>query len=184
MSGLKRVFLLTGPPGIGKTTVLLRAVELLRRRGFSVGGIATREVRDRATGARVGFEILDLSSGRSGWLARASQGPGPRVGRYLVDLASLDAVGASAVLEGAARSDVVAVDEVGPMELLSQRFRGAVEAALGSGKPMVATVHFRSEDPAILKLKGREDAEVFVVSVENRDSLPGTVALRVSALLI
>ncbi|MEN3037520.1 MAG: nucleoside-triphosphatase, partial [Candidatus Methanosuratincola petrocarbonis] len=66
----KRIFLLTGFPGIGKTTAVLRVADLLGREGFAVGGMITREVRGGAGGARVGFEVLDLSTGKRGWLAR------------------------------------------------------------------------------------------------------------------
>ena len=39
----KRVLLLTGNPGVGKTTVLMKTVNLLKERGFSVGGMLSRE---------------------------------------------------------------------------------------------------------------------------------------------
>jgi nucleoside-triphosphatase len=43
----KRIFLLTGSPGVGKTTLLLKVVEALRAKGYSVGGMISREVRSR-----------------------------------------------------------------------------------------------------------------------------------------
>lgn len=164
--------------------MILRAVALFRQRGLSVGGMVTREVRDLGTCARVGFEVEDLATGRLGWLARVSGGLGPRVGRYVVDIPALEGVGASAISDAAVHSDVIVIDEVGPMELLSGGFRGAVEGAVGSGKPIVATVHLRSSDPLVVSLKEREDAEIFVVSPESRVSLPGIIARRVSALLL
>lgn len=179
---MKRVFLLTGPPGVGKTTVLLRTVDSVRQQGLSVGGMFTKEVRDRINGARVGFDLEDLATGRHAWLARARAGFGSRVGRYLVEIRTLEGVGASAVSYAASNSEVIAVDEIGPMELLSGAFRKAVEVAVESGKPVLATVHFRSKDPLVISLKERDDAEVFVVSVENRDSLPGVIADRISDL--
>ena len=51
----KRVLLLTGSPGVGKTTMLLRVVESLKAKGYGVGGMISREVR--SDGARVGFEV-------------------------------------------------------------------------------------------------------------------------------
>ncbi len=63
----KRVLLLTGIPGVGKTTVLAKTVDLLKQRGYKIGGMVSREVREK--GKRVGFEVIDLTSGRRGWLA-------------------------------------------------------------------------------------------------------------------
>ena len=40
-----RSFFLTGRPGIGKTTVLLKTVKILEEKGLKVGGIISREVR-------------------------------------------------------------------------------------------------------------------------------------------
>ncbi|MGB9756831.1 MAG: nucleoside-triphosphatase, partial [Candidatus Bathyarchaeales archaeon] len=128
----KRVLLLTGSPGIGKTTVLLKVVEALKGKGYSVGGMISREVR--SCGARVGFEILDLCSNRRGWLAHVNQKVGPQVGKYRVNLNDLDGVGAEAILKAVRECDVIAVDEIGPMELFSERFRVAVGKAFESGK--------------------------------------------------
>jgi nucleoside-triphosphatase THEP1 len=37
------VLLITGSPGTGKTSVLLKAVDALKARGYSVGGVIWRE---------------------------------------------------------------------------------------------------------------------------------------------
>jgi hypothetical protein len=58
----KPVILLTGQPGVGKTTVIKQSVSRL---GDKAGGFYTREVRER--GRRVGFEIVTLA-GQTGWL--------------------------------------------------------------------------------------------------------------------
>lgn len=36
---MKRIILLTGRPGIGKTSVLLKVIEELRTRDFKIGGM-------------------------------------------------------------------------------------------------------------------------------------------------
>ncbi len=169
----KRLLLITGPPGIGKTTVLMHAVGALKEMGYEVGGMVSKEVREG--GVRVGFEVMDLHSGRKGWLARACQLAGPRIGKYCVDLGGLESIGARAVSFAADNCDLVAVDEIGPMELLSAGFRQAVEKAIESGKPFVATIHFRSSDPLVESIRKRDDAETFVVTTENRVSMPGVV---------
>ena len=37
----KRVLLLTGNPGVGKTTVLMKAVNALKEKGYCVGGMVS-----------------------------------------------------------------------------------------------------------------------------------------------
>jgi nucleoside-triphosphatase len=91
----KRVLLLTGNPGVGKTTVLMKTVSALKEKGYCVGGMLSREAREG--GMRVGFEILDLSSGRRGWLAHVKHKAGPQVGKYRVNIKDLDSIGAQAV---------------------------------------------------------------------------------------
>jgi len=165
----KRLLFLTGSPGVGKTTVLMRVVEALKAEGYSVGGMVSREVR--SCGARVGFEILDLGSGRRGWLAHVNQKSGPQVGKYRVNLGDLDGIGVEAIVRAFENFDVVAIDEIGPMELFSERFRDAVRRAVESGKLVVGVVHWRARNKLIDDVKAREDAEVYLVTWENRDRL-------------
>lgn len=163
------MLLLTGSPGVGKTTVLLTVVEALKAKGYSVGGMLSREIR--SCGARVGFQILDLSSGRHGWLAHVDQKSGPQVGKYRVNLEDLNSIGAEAIVRAVENFDVVAIDEIGPMELFSEKFKEAVKRAVKSGKPVVGVVHWKAQDKLIDEVKARDDTEVIVVSVENRAKL-------------
>ncbi len=176
---VKRVLLLTGAPGVGKTTALIKTVEALKANGISVGGMVSREVREN--GVRAGFEILALTSGKHGWLAHVNQG-GPRLGRYHVNLQDLDSIGATAINEAVQRCEVVAIDEVGPMELFSQKFKQAVAQALMSRKPVLAVVHAKARDPLITEAKQRSDAEIFTVTLENRDYLPKELTAKVLTL--
>jgi nucleoside-triphosphatase len=169
----KRVLLLTGSPGVGKTTVLLRAVESLKSKGYSVGGMVGREVR--SCGTRVGFEILDLSNDRRGWLAHVNQKSGPQVGRYRVNLEDLDGIGVEAILKAVENFRVVAIDEVGPMELFSEKFRKAVERAVESRKLVVGVIHWKGRNILIDEVKKREDTELITVTSENRDGLHKTI---------
>jgi nucleoside-triphosphatase len=165
----KRLLFVAGSPGTGKTSVLLKTIEVLKARGYSVGGMISREVR--TCGARVGFEILDLSSGRRGWLAHANQKHGPRIGKYRVNLEDLDSIGAEAIATAVENADVVAIDEIGPMELYSERFKEAVKKAVESRKLVVGTVHWKARDRLIQEISAREDAEIYKVTYENRGNL-------------
>ena len=169
----KRVLLITGSPGTGKTSVLLKTIDALKARGYSVGGVISREAR--AGWTRVGFEILDLGSGRRGWLAHVNRKVGPRVGKYGVNLEDLEDIGASAIVNAAENFDVVAIDEIGPMELFSEKFKEAVKKAVECGKVVVGVVHWKARDRLIEEVKNREDTEILEVTSENRNKLHETI---------
>jgi len=167
---LKRVLLLTGAPGVGKTTVLIKTTEALKAQGVSVGGMISREVREGD--ARVGFEIIDLINCRRGWLAHVNQMSGPQVGKYHVKLHDLEAIGAEAIKEAIEKCAIVAIDEIGPMELYSQKFKQTVKQALQSEKMVIAVVHAKAKDALIEEAKQREDSEILTVTLTNRETLP------------
>jgi nucleoside-triphosphatase len=70
---------------------------------------------------------------------------------------------------------VVVIDELGKMELASQRFRAVVETLLRGDAPLAATVHaFRH--PFTDALKRRDDVTVVRLSRADRDALPERLA--------
>ncbi|MEA2089738.1 MAG: NTPase [Thermoproteota archaeon] len=170
---LKKLIFITGRPGIGKTTVLLRVVGVLKIKGYRIGGMVSREVRER--GSRVGFELVDVYTKRKGWLAHVNRSIGPKVGKYRVNLEDLEKVGVKAILHAVKNVDVVVVDEIGPMELHSSPFKKAVIQAFESGKPLLGTIHRYARDPLIHTIRTREDTEILEVTYENREKLHKTV---------
>ncbi|HID18300.1 TPA: NTPase [Candidatus Bathyarchaeota archaeon] len=172
-----KAFLLTGLPGSGKTTVMLRVAERVKAEGFRVGGMVTREVR--RGGVRVGFEVMDLATGKVGVLARVGGGAGPRVGKYRVNIQDLEGVGVEAINRALKEADVVFVDEVGPMELYSERFKQAVLRASRGEKPLVATVHHRVKDRLIEELKAEAGRRFLEVKPENREETCESLASEV-----
>lgn len=174
MFTLKRVILVTGPSGIGKTSVLRRTVKELKNRGYAVGGVVCREVREG--GVRVGFEIMDLSTGTRGWLAHVNQTTGPKVGKYHVNLTDLNIIGVGAILDAIKNSDIIAVDEIGPMEFSSPDFNEALVKAVESTKPLLGTIHYKLTNHTVKNIKQREDTEILKVTYENRENLHNSIA--------
>ena len=157
----------TGSPGIGKSTLVAKVISGTKLR---VGGVLARDRRYKDR--RIGFELLDLSTGAVGILADES-GDGPQLGKYRVHLDDLDRIGAQAV-ENALGCDLIVVDEVGPMELSSHRFVLAVEKAIASPKPMLVVLHQWSNHRLAKKIRG--SFRVLTVTRENRDSLADEIA--------
>ena len=132
------VILLTGRPGIGKTTAIKKIVSLL---GNNVGGFYTREVRMR--GKRTGFEIVTLD-GQVDYLATkepaitfTDQVP---FGRYRVNLTAINEVAVPALLRAVEQGQVVIIDEIGPMEIRSKRFCQMVLEILDSEAVVIGTI--------------------------------------------
>ncbi len=170
-TGSTRIWLLSGDPGSGKSTVVSKVILKAKTHGYTVGGVLTREIRSH--GERTGFLLLDVSTEESGKIAGTGPEPGPRVGKYHVNLKTLSGLAPKAFEHAKHHSDLVVCDEVGPMELFSPEFRrGAEDALLSSTKPCLCVVHKRLEDPLITKLKDNPQSKSYDVSYENRDLLP------------
>jgi nucleoside-triphosphatase len=167
--------LVTGPPGVGKTTVVRRVVEQL---GLVAGGFWTEEIRER--GLRVGFRVTDLRTGREGVLAQVDYKGAPRVGKYGVDVECFDRIGVAALREAMEREGCIVVDEIGKMELCSKAFPEAVVRALDSDHPVLGTLPVH-EHPFVIALRQRQDIRVVRVAVGNRDRLPHSIAALLSA---
>ena len=160
----------TGPPGIGKTTAVRRAVALLEEQGLAPGGFTTGELRE--AGRRVGFFVEDVLTGERAPLAELGHGE-PRVGRYRLVEKGLG-LARRALEEALLRAEVLVIDEVGPMELKDPGLRGAIAAALESEKPGIGSVHQRSQDP--LAHRVRSGCRVLEMSRENRERAPAWLA--------
>lgn len=177
---------LTGPPGVGKTTLIQKAIGVLQSSGVPVDGFYTQEVRQG--GKRIGFDVVTLS-GAQGPLSRVGSQPLPgkgdcRVGQYAVDLASFEQL-ALPVLRNAGpsrgpRHRVCVIDEIGKMELFSQPFIQAVRQTLSTpGTIVLGTIPVPKGKPLALveEIRKRHDVKVFSVTRENRNTLlPDIVA--------
>jgi nucleoside-triphosphatase len=166
--------LIEGRPGSGKSTVAGRLADLLRERKIEVRGFVTHEVRER--GARVGFTVRAFG-GDEAMLAHVELPGPPRVGKYGVDLEAFERVALPA-LESPPADGVVVVDELGKMELASERLCERVLELLDEPITAVATVHaFRHTFTD--ELKSRPGIELIRLTRANRDALPAQLAERV-----
>jgi nucleoside-triphosphatase len=157
---------LTGEPGVGKSTLVRKVIV---GESFSSGGMISQD--RRISGRRVGFEICDVGSGALGTLA-SLDGSGPKFGRYHINLEDLEETGARSI-EDAIDSDLLVIDEVGPMELFSKRFVAAVENALLLDRRMLVVLHAKSQHPLAKRIRGT--FHVITVTKENRDLLTGEI---------
>ena len=163
----RHVLLITGTPGIGKTTVIRRTADRLGQNGLR--GFYTEEIRE--AGERRGFRLASFDGTRR-IIAHVDFPKSPCVGKYGVDVPVLDE--AAQLLRPDPHARVYLVDEIGKMECSSDRFIAAMRVLISGPAPMVATVGLRGGG-FIAEVKCRPECELWEVTHANRDELPARI---------
>jgi len=159
LAGRKNV-IVDGAVGIGKSTLIREVTLPFRGR---IAGFYTEEVaRD---GERHGF-ILRTFAGEECLFASRDFKEGPRISKYRVDLSAFERVGVAAIERASAGSGVVVIDEIGSMEVLSERFRAALFQCLSGPARTLATIRQKSQ-PFESEIRRLADTERLTVTREN-----------------
>jgi nucleoside-triphosphatase len=159
----KRI-LITGLPGVGKTTLIRKVAAALQT--LHPVGFYTEEIREK--GVRKGFAMVNLD-GTRGVLAHVDIKGRFRVGKYGVDIAAFESF-LEKIDFFAPEPRLIVIDEVGKMECFSEFFQKLVQQVWDSDKALVATIA-RKGGGMIEQLKRRPDATLLEVTVANRDRI-------------
>lgn len=134
-----KTLLLTGHPGIGKTTIIRQMIKDL---GDKAGGFYTEEIF--GPGGRKGFRLITPDGKETVIAHKDFRDPKiPRVGRYGVDINAFDRVGVAAIQRAVRQGRIVIIDEIGKMELLSSAFRDTLMLTILGPAPVLGTVIFK-----------------------------------------
>jgi nucleoside-triphosphatase len=156
--------LITGQPGVGKTTLMKKLAEDLR--DLRPVGFYTAEIREG--GMRKGFELISLSR-KKGILSHVGIQSPYRVGKYGVDIKGfenfLDSI---SFLDPT--TNLIMIDEIGKMECFSDKFRTLIRKILDSDKLLIATISLKGSG-LIAEIKKRNDIKLFEMTQSNRDSM-------------
>jgi nucleoside-triphosphatase len=161
---MRRVLLLTGQPGTGKTAIIKEALDRTRTRA---AGFYTEEIR--TGGLRQGFRIVTLD-GQEAILAHVGISSAYQVSKYRVDTDALDKVAVGALRRAVQESDLTIIDEIGRMEILSPQFRDAVKQAINSGRRVLGTIMFNPH-PFADEIKRHPEVETLLVTRDNRPNV-------------
>ncbi len=163
---------ITGMPGVGKTQALLKIIGALEKSGYIVEGMITKPITKKKT--RVGFYVADWQTGEKEVFAHIDFETKEKVGDYGVDLDALEKIGVPAIEKAITDDevDVIVIDEIGKMEMLSEKFCEIVTEALDSDKPIMVTLHKKSRTPLLQDVRRRDDIRILEVTPVNRNLLP------------
>ena len=154
-------FFITGMPKAGKTTLLHRIVDELKKEGLKVGGVLSPE--EKHHGTRTGFWVMDIESGKISSLADVNT-DGPKVSKYHVDVKSFESI-ALPIMDRFEEYDVVVIDEIGRMELKSLKFSDMLDKLLESDTPLIASLQENFVE------KYHTTGEVLFLSDNNREAV-------------
>jgi len=155
--------LLTGLPGCGKTTAIMKIIAGLDC--ASPAGFYTEEIRENDN--RKGFRFKRLD-GPSGTLAHVDIKGSFKVGKYGVNMAGFEKSVVPNLDVGQTGAELFVIDEIGKMECLSKRFVEVVHRLFASDKSVLATVAKKGAG-LISEVKNYPEVKLFNLTSENRE---------------
>ena len=156
--------LITGKPRCGKTTLIK---QILKEINIPAFGFFTEEIREK--GERIGFKIVTLS-GKEGLLAKKGIDSEIKVSKYGVVLDALEELGIKELEMGIQSHALLIIDEIGSMELFSEKFKKIVLKALDSDCFVLGTITIKL-DPFCNKIKQRKDTKIIFLQREKFDEV-------------
>ncbi len=163
--------LLTGKPGIGKSTILKKVATDLKIPKY---GVVAKEIRD-SQNQRIGFEAVTFDGRSSIFAHKYAFKTKFSVGEYYVDAEAIDNFVVPELRKGLDKSNsIVLIDEIGRMQSFSDEFLNIVGCLFQSRSNLLATIVLEDE-PWSLKFKKYPGAILIEVNDKNREYLAETI---------
>lgn len=152
--------LIQGPPASGKTTLIKEVIPyLVNKKGFY-----TEEVKDDDC-RRVGFKVVTMDK-KEVLFAHKSFNTHHRISSYYVDIDLFDSLATKEIEESInSGCGLIIIDEIGKMELLSQRFKEACNRAFELRKVLATIPTMRLE--YVENIKERKDVCTLTLDRDN-----------------
>lgn len=141
-------------------------------------GFYTEEIRDSETCQRTGFMIKTLS-GKQAVLASTFFDSKLKIGKYGVNIEEFEKI-CLPTLESALDNDkIIIIDEIGPMQMYSERYKELLLRLEKSEKIIVGTI-FSDKYDFIDDYKKLMNVDTIELTFENRDVMPQKILKLVS----
>lgn len=158
---MPRNIFIVGLPKSGKTTLLQKLINELKKRGKKVGGFISPAIIEHGT--RTGFYVQNTETGKTAQLASLSSG-GPKVSKYSVKVKEFESI-ALPTMNKIDRYDVFVLDEIGRMEMKSKKFTDTLDKVFESETPVIASI--ADEYAPVYGFQG----EVILLTPTNREGV-------------
>lgn len=129
LKNLIKVIILSGDIQEGKTTFLIRLIELLKQEGLTISGFTAPGVHEK--GRRIGYDLEDIGTGQQMQFIRDVQSKGTfRHGKYFFNESGLEFGKELLSNTNTEEADLIVIDEVGPVEMKGKGWAEDIERLL------------------------------------------------------
>ncbi len=177
------IVVITGRPGIGKSTVFNRVISRLKALGLNIYGFYCPEVREGPR--RIGFKIIDIHTNDQGWLAISMDKAiqmgfnrySKRIGKYFVVYDEAKTIGINALRRiYSDPNGILGIDEIGPMELSIDELRKEIISAIMKSSKALLVIHKNLSDKNIIDILKRKNTVFYTVLESNREFIHDEIA--------
>lgn len=154
--------LLTGEPNVGKSTIIQHSINGVKHKA----GFWTTELR--RDDMRYGFMVQDARH-HSVILSDTDRETPHKIGRYYVDVESFDTFLQKVANPNA--DDLIYIDEIGKMQLLSDNFKALLDAWMKLPNLMIGTIAKEDHEPYMTSVKNDDQTLLVEVGRENREQV-------------
>lgn len=163
------IILITGQPGIGKTTILKQLAE---KAGDQAGGFYTQEIREG--GVRKGFEIVTFDGERAHLSLKSPQKAFDNeiiFKSYRVNLDGIEKVAVPALMKARDEGKIIFIDEIGPMEISSRTFCDTIGQLLDDENVTMIGTIVRRPCRFADDVKRHPRVQIVEITYKNRDGM-------------
>ncbi|MFW9866276.1 MAG: nucleoside-triphosphatase [Candidatus Thorarchaeota archaeon] len=162
--------LLTGPPRCGKSTLIMEVINYCKENEITVDGFLTPEVK--RGNKRIGFDIERISINEKRMLARiGNYRTQYRLGKYHVFVGEFEKIITKFERIEFKESSMVVVDEIGKMELFSQKFQKVIKFLFKLDVNIIATIGQSLQHPIKDYLLNLPEVLLFTLNRENIETI-------------
>lgn len=166
---MENIVLLSGEPRVGKTTALKKIIQMIGESNCI--GFYTEEIRDEFD--RIGFDCVSLD-GRRKRIADVNIHSDTRMGRYGIDIEVFEDFALQSINNYSSSSKIIIIDEIGPIQLLSIKFKQEINNILTGSNCVIGTI-FYNKHPEIDEMKKIPGIKIYTITNENRNTLVGNI---------